>query len=36
MQFYRDGNVCVTIVEKREIKRIDFDTCQQPAETLSD
>ena len=35
MQFYRDGNVCVTIVEKREIKRIDFDTCQQPAETLS-
>ena len=35
MQFYRDGNVYVTIVEKREIKRIDFDTCQQPAETLS-
>lgn len=35
MQFYQDGNVYVTIVEKREIKRIDFDTCQQPAETLS-
>lgn len=35
MQFYRDGNACVTIIEKREIKRIDFDTCQQPAETLS-
>mgnify|MGYP002520983586 CR=1 FL=1 len=35
MQFYRDGNVCVTIIPKWEIKRIDFDTCQQPAETLS-
>lgn len=35
MQFYRDGNVYVTIIPKWEIKRIDFDTCQQPAETLS-
>ena len=35
MQFYRDGSVDVTMIEKREIKRIDFDTCQQPAETLS-
>lgn len=35
MQFYRDDNVYVTIVPKWEIKRIDFDTCQQPAETLS-
>lgn len=35
MQFYREGNVCVTIIAKNEIKRIDFDTCQQPAETLS-
>lgn len=34
MQFYKDGNCAVAILTKSEIAKIDFATCQQPAETI--